>query len=92
MMNPNRVIIENTLQRTFHLVLCVVNRYNEEKETIYKKSRKQFLKELNLDCCSVTLIDSYPPADMKLNVFYVKRDGKTVWIKIEEGGGVSWVD
>lgn len=84
MMNPNRVIIENTLQRTFHLVLCVVNRYNEEKEAIYKKSRKQFLKELHLDGCSVTLVNNYPPDNMKMNVFYVKRDGKTVWFKTKE--------
>ena len=91
MINPNSVIIENTLKSSFHLVLCVVNRYGEEKETIYKKSRKKFLKELNLDGCSVKLIDGYPPQDMACNIFYVKKDGKMVWFKVKEGGGADWV-
>lgn len=89
MINPNRVIIENTLKSSFHLVLCTVNQYGEEKETIYKKSRKKFLKELNLDGCSVKLVDGYP-LQMDYNMFYVKRDGKTVWFKAKESVA-DWV-
>lgn len=38
------------------------------------------------------MIDKYPPSEMELNVFYVKRDGKSVWVKIKEGGGEAWID
>lgn len=89
MTNPNRVILENTLKFSFHLILCVVNIYGEEHETIYKKSRKKFLQEIGTDNCSVKLVDSYPPKDMAFNIIYIKKDGKTAWLKVKEGGSVD---
>lgn len=81
MTNPSQLIIEHTLKSSFHLMLTVVNQYGEEHEFIYKKSKKKFLAEMNLDKLTVKLVDDFPPREMELDVFYVKRSGKTVWVK-----------
>lgn len=85
MVNPSRVIIEGTLKSSFNFVLYIVNQYEEEHETIFKKNKKKFLKEIDLDIYSVKLVDDFPPTDMAFNVLYVKRSGKIVWMKVEEG-------
>lgn len=82
MINPAVVIFQNTVKSSFHLMLCVVNEYGEEKETIFKKSKKKFFAETGLDGFKVKLVDDYPPREMELNTYYVKRDGKSVWLKV----------
>lgn len=83
--NPGRVLIENTLKSSFNLIVYTVNQYGEEHDKIYKKSKKKFFAEINLDDCSVKLVDDYPPREMDFDVFYVKRTGKTVWVRVKEG-------
>lgn len=92
MVSPSRVLMENVLKSSFNLMLTTVNRYGEEHERNFKKNKKKFFKEINLDECVVSLVEKYPPSEMELNVFYVKRDGKPVWVKIKEGGGEAWID
>lgn len=92
MVSPSRVLMENVLKSSFNLMLTTVNRYGEEHETNFKKNKKKFFKEINLDECVVSLVEKYPPSEMEPNVFYVKRDGKFVWVKIKEGGGEAWID
>jgi hypothetical protein len=92
MVSPNRVLMENVLKSSFNLMLTTVNRYGEEHERNFKKHKKKFFKEINLDECIVSLVEKYPPSEMELNVFYIKRDGKSVWVKIKEGGDEAWVD
>lgn len=85
MINPGRVLIENTLKSSFNLIVYTVNQYGEEHDKIYKKSKKKFFAEINLDGCSVKLVDDYPPREMDFDIFYVKRTGKTVWVRVKEG-------
>lgn len=84
MISPARVIFENTVKSSFHLMLCVVNEYGEERETIFKKSKKKFFKETTIDGFRVKLVDDYPPREMELNTYYVKRDGRSVWLKVQD--------
>lgn len=90
MINPSRVLIENTLKSSFNLVIYFVNRYGEEHDKIFKKTKKKFFSELDLDTCRVKIVDDYPPREMEMDLFYVKRTGKTVWIRIREGGDELW--
>lgn len=92
MVSPSRVLMENVLKSSFNLMLTTVNRYGEEHERNFKKNKKKFFKEINLDECVVSLVEKYPPSEMELDVFYIKRDGKSVWVKIKEGGEEAWVD
>ncbi len=84
MTSPARVIFENTVKSSFHLMLCVVNEYGEEKETIFKKSKRKFFKETPLEGFHVKLVDDYPPRDMAFDTYYIKKDGKSVWLKIRD--------
>lgn len=92
MVSPSRVLMENVLKSSFNLMLTTVNRYGEEHERNFKKNKKKFFKEINLDECVVSLVEKYPPSEMELDVFYIKRDGKSVWVKIKEGGEEAWID
>lgn len=92
MVSPSRVLMENVLKSSFNLMLTTVNRYGEEHERNFKKNKKKFFREINLDECVVSMVEKYPPSEMELDVFYVKRDGKSVWVKIKEGGREAWID
>ena len=92
MVSPSRVLMENVLKSSFNLMLTTVNRYGEEHERNSKKNKKKFFQEINLDDYVVSLVEKYPPSEMGLDVFYIKRDGKSVWVKIKEGGGEAWID
>lgn len=85
MVSPSRVLMENVLKSSFNLMLTTVNRYGEEHERNFKKNKKKFFKEINLDDCVVSLVEKYPPSEMELDVFYIKRDGKSVWVKNQRG-------
>ena len=84
MVSPSRVLMENVLKSSFNLMLTTVNRYGEEHERNFKKNKKKFFQEINLDDYVVSLVEKYPPSEMRLDVFYIKRDGKSVWVKIKE--------
>lgn len=85
MLNPNVVLMENTLKSSFMLVLTVINHLGEEKEQIFKKSRRSFLKETNIENYHVKLVNDYPDTkSMELGIFYVSKNGKTVWLRIKE--------
>lgn len=84
MLNPNLLLMEHTLKSSFNLVVTLVNQYNEEREISIKKKLKEFIKNSDDNTFRVIFVDDYPPRDMELNVYYVKRSGKTVWLKIRE--------
>lgn len=84
MINPNYLLLEHTLKSSFNVVVTLVNRYGEEHEQTFKKHRKDFLRENVTSSFRVCLVDDYPPREMESNIYYVKRSGKTVWIKMRE--------
>lgn len=84
MVNPSRILMENTLKSSFHFILYIVNEYGEEKELIFKKTKKKFFSEINLDDCTVKLVNDYPPREMEISTFYIKKSGKTMWVKERE--------
>lgn len=84
MINPNTLLMENTLKSSFDVVVTLINRYGEEKEMHFKKKRKDFLRENYADTKHVVLVDNYPPTPMEDGVYYIKRNGKIVWIRMSE--------
>jgi hypothetical protein len=84
MINPNVLLMENTLKSSFDVVVTLVNRYKEERELHFKKKRKDFLRENYAGTRHVVLVDIYPPTPMEEGVYYIKRNGKTVWIRMSE--------
>lgn len=88
MVSPSRVLIENTLKSSFNLIVYTVYRNGEEHDTIVKLSRKKLLAAIDLDQVRVQFVDKYPPSEMQLNLWYVKRDGKTVWVRENKFDGI----
>lgn len=84
MINPNTLLMENTLKSSFDVVVTLINRYGEEKEMHFKKKRKDFLRENYASTKHVVLVDNYPPTPMEDGVYYIKRNGKIVWIRMSE--------
>lgn len=84
MINPNTLLMENTLKSSFDVVVTLINRYGEEKEMHFKKKRKDFLRENHAGTRHVVLVDIYPPTPMEDGVYYIKRNGKIVWIRMSE--------
>lgn len=82
MLNPNKVLLEQILKRNFFFYLTVVNKDGEEKEKIYKKSRKDFLKEIENLNIRVIIVENYPNReDWKAGVFYLVKSGKAIYYK-----------
>lgn len=84
MMNPNLILIKHTLKSSFNVVVTLVNRYGEEREITFKKKYKDFVRENYSSVTRVILVDNYPPVQMEMNVYYIKRNGKIIWIKMNE--------
>ena len=84
MLNPNLLLLEHTLKSSFSVVFIVVNKYGEEHEVSFKKKYKDFMRENYLGLIRVCLVDDYPPSVMEKNIYYVKKNGKTVWLKLDE--------
>lgn len=84
MINPNLFLMEHTLKSSFNLIVILVNNYKEEREVSFKKKRKDFIRENNSRILRVILIEDYPPKEMELNVYYIKNNGKTIWLKMKE--------
>jgi hypothetical protein len=74
MINPNTLLMENTLKSSFDVVVTLTNRYGEEKEMHFKKKRKDFLRENYAGTKHVVLVDNYPPTPMEDGVYYIKRN------------------
>lgn len=84
MVNPSEILATNILKRSFQLVLTVINSYGEEHEMVFKKKRKQFVKEIDFNTMRTKIIDKYPQGEMEPNVLYIKRTGDIVWAKFYE--------
>lgn len=86
MMNPNLVLLDGTLKRTFYFYLTTVNSRGEEKETIYKKKKKDFLNEVQNCTARVVLVDTYPKREeWELGIMYLLKSGKGIYYKDKEG-------
>jgi hypothetical protein len=84
MINPNVLLMENILKSSFNVVVTVVEKDGSEKDISFKKRRKDFLRENYTGVLQVVLVDYYPPEEMKFNVYYIKKSGKIVWIKMKK--------
>ena len=79
-MDPNRVILQETLRNRFNLVIFSVNKYGEEKYGNFKMTKKKFLETLGDGKIRARLVDEYPK-EIEDDIFYVRKDGRTVWIR-----------
>lgn len=78
-MSTDEMLMRETLFFSFNLVIFSVNQYGEQKERSIKLTRAKFLKRLDFDY-KVKLVDDYPK-DILFGIFYVKKNGRTVWYK-----------
>lgn len=84
MVNPNLTLMEHTLKSSFNVIVTLVNQYGEEHEFNFKKRYKDFMRENYSGMNRVVLVDNYPPTPMEINIYYIKRNGKTLWVKMNE--------
>lgn len=91
MLDPNRVLLDGVLKRTFFYYLTIVNSRGEEKEITYKMSKKEFLKQLGALSIRVILVDNYPSRDnWELGILYICKNGKAVYYKEKEGRALEF--
>jgi hypothetical protein len=83
MMDVNRILLQNTLKFSFNLVVYSINKLGEEKQINIKITRKKFLERLGDVKIYVKLVDDYP-TKIEKNIFYLKKNGKTIWIWEDE--------
>ena len=91
MINANRLLLQEVLKRNFNFLITIVNLRGEEKELLFRKKKKDFLREMgNLDI-HVVLVDNYPRReDWKMGIFYLTRNGETLYYKEMEGKGLEF--
>lgn len=83
MSNVNKVLAEQILAKKFDFIIFIVNEFGEEKCRTKKETKKKFLANFgNSDNFRVKLVDRYPET-MKNDIFYIAKNGKTVWIREE---------
>ncbi len=91
MLDPNRVLLSETLKRTFNYYLTIINNRGEEKEFIYKKNKKAFLRELGNLSIRVILVEDYPSReDWQTGIFYLSKSGKSLYYKEKEGKQIEF--
>ena len=78
----NKVLAEQTLARHFNLIVFIVNQYGEERCETCKMNKKKFLSSFKDSNFKVKLVETYP-TEMINDVFYINKNGKTVWIREE---------
>ena len=78
----NKVLAEQTLARYFNLIVFIVNQYGEERCETRKMNKKKFLSILKDSNFKVKLVATYP-TEMINDIFYINKNGKTVWIREE---------
>lgn len=83
MSNVNKVLAEQTRAKKFDFIVFIVNEFGEEKCQTKKETKKKFLASFgDSDNFRVKLVDRYPET-MKNDIFYIAKNGKTVWIREE---------
>lgn len=78
----NKVLAEQTLARHFNLIVFIVNQYGEERCETRKMNKKKFLSSFKDSNFKVKLVETYP-TEMINDIFYINKNGKTVWIREE---------
>lgn len=78
----NKVLAEQTLARHFNLIVFIVNQYGEERCETRKMNKKKFLSSFKDSNFEVKLVETYP-TEMINDIFYINKNGKTVWIREE---------
>lgn len=78
----NKILAEQTLARHFNLIVFTVNQYGEERCETRKMNKKKFLSGFKDSNFRVKLVETYP-TEMINDVFYINKNGKTVWIREE---------
>ena len=78
----NKILAEQTLARYFNLIVFIVNQYGEERCETRKMNKKKFLSSLKDSNFKVKLVATYP-TEMINGIFYINKNGKTVWIREE---------
>ena len=78
----NKILAEQTLARYFNLIVFIVNQYGEERCETRKMNKKKFLSSLKDSNFKVKLVATYP-TEMINDIFYINKNGKTVWIREE---------
>ena len=78
----NKVLAEQTLAIHFNLIVFIVNQYGEERCETRKMNKKKFLSSFKDSNFKVKLVETYP-TEMINDVFYINKNGKTVWIREE---------
>ena len=78
----NKILAEQTLARYFNLIVFIVNQYGEERCETRKMNKKKFLSSLKDSNFKVKLVETYP-TEMINDIFYINKNGKTVWIREE---------
>ena len=83
MSNVSKVLAEQTLAKKFDFIMFIVNEFGEEKCQTKKETKKKFLASFrDSDSFRVKLVDRYPET-MENDIFYIAKNGKTVWIREE---------
>ena len=78
----NKLLAEQTLARYFNLIVFIVNQYGEERCETRKMNKKKFLSIFKDSSFKVKLVATYP-TEMINDIFYINKNGKTVWIREE---------
>lgn len=78
----NKILAEQTLARHFNLIVFIVNQYGEERCETRKMNKKKFLSGFKDSNFKIKLVETYP-TEMINDVFYINKNGKTVWIREE---------
>lgn len=78
----NKILAEQTLARHFNLIVFIVNQYGEERCETRKMNKKKFLSGFKDSNFKVKLVETYP-TEMINDIFYINKNGKTVWIREE---------
>lgn len=78
----NKILAEQTLARHFNLIVFIVNQYGEERCETRKMNKKKFLSSFKDSNFKVKLVETYP-TEMINDIFYINKNGKTVWIREE---------
>lgn len=85
MTQTSLLIMEHTLSYFVTLIIYHVNTLGEEKMQTFKTTKKKLMAQLKDMEVNATLVDNFP-TKMEDDVFYVKRNGKTVWVREVEKG------
>lgn len=84
MLDTNRLLMEQSLASRFNLMITTVNSIGEEREASIKVKKKEFLEQTKNINLRVKLVDTHPLGDMEIGWLYIKKGGKSAWLKEKE--------